>query len=109
MYVPPTGPIVNPGLSLNMQATNFSDFMARFFPALVSLFFVIGSLIFIFIFLLGAIQWINSGSDKGALEAARGRITHAIIGLAILFSLFAIVNLIEIFFGADITYSRKKP
>ena len=104
MYVPPTGPLTNPGLSSNLQATNFSDFMGRFFPALVSLLFMVGALIFIFVFFLGAIQWINSGSDKGSLEAARGRVTQAIIGLAILFSLFAIVNLIEVFFGTDITY-----
>ena len=103
-YVPPTGPIRNPGLSTNLQALNGSEFVSRFFPMLVTIFFVIGAIIFVFVFLLGAIQWINAGGDKGKLESAKDKITQAIIGIFVLLSVFAIINLVEIFFDTDLTY-----
>jgi hypothetical protein len=52
--------------------------------------------------LLGGIQWISSGGDKTALEGARGKITNAVIGIIILFSLFAILKIVEDFFGINI-------
>ena len=65
-------------------------------------FFVIGTVIFVFTFITGAIQWITSGGDKTALEGARGRISNALIGLVILFASYAIIKLIEAFFGVNI-------
>ena len=62
--------------------------------------------IFIFAFILtfvyllmGGIQWITSGGDKTAMEGARNKITHAIIGLIIVGAGFAIFSLIAGFFG----------
>lgn len=52
--------------------------------------------------LLGAITWIGSGGDKAAIEGARGRITQALIGIVVLFSVFAIIKLIEGLFGIKI-------
>lgn len=57
-----------------------------------------------FVFLIwGGIQWLTSGGDKTAYEAARGRITAALIGLAIVASAFALMKIIEAFFGVNIT------
>jgi len=50
----------------------------------------------------GAIQWISSGGDKQALESARNKISNALVGIVILFAVFAIINLIETFFGINI-------
>lgn len=44
----------------------------------------------------------TSGGDKVAVENARKRITNAIIGLLILFFIFAFVNLLEAFLGVSI-------
>ena len=52
--------------------------------------------------LWGAISWILSGGDKAGLESAKGRITNAIVGFVLLIGTFAIVKLIETFFGIDI-------
>ena len=78
------------------------EFFQKLIPALVGLGFLIGTIVFFFVMLLGAIQWIISGGDKAAIEGARGKIMNAIIGLVVLFSLLAIVKLIENFFGIDI-------
>lgn len=78
------------------------EFFQGFIPGLIGLALVIGSVIFFFMLAIGAIQWITSGGDKQALEAARGRISNALIGLVILFSIFAILDLIHIFFNITI-------
>lgn len=63
---------------------------------------LIGALIFFFMMIFGAIQWISSGGDKAALESARGKLTGAIIGFAILLAVFALIKVIEGFFGVNI-------
>lgn len=70
--------------------------------AFVNLLLVIAALIFFFMLVIGGIQWIVSGGDKAATEGARGRITAALIGLVIVFAAWAIINLIEAFFGVTI-------
>lgn len=85
-----------------MQNLSGVEFFQKLIPALIGLGFVIGMIIFFFVMLLGAIQWITSGGDKAALDAAKGKITNAIIGLVVLFSILAIVQLIEAFFGINI-------
>jgi hypothetical protein len=78
------------------------SFFQSFIPGLISLALVGGTIIFFFVLIMGAIQWITGGGDKQALEGARGKITNAVIGIVILFSIFAILNLIEIFFKIKI-------
>ena len=71
-------------------------------PNIIGLIFIVGIIIFFFMLLMGAVQWISSGGDKGKLESARGRLTSAIIGIVILLSVFAIMQLIQTFFGVSI-------
>ena len=70
---------------------------------LIILIFVIAALIFFFMFIAGGIQWMTSGGDKAATEAARGRITAALIGLVIVFLVYAILKLIDVLLGIDLT------
>lgn len=100
--------ITNPVLGPNMQGAISNSgsspawFFETFLPKLLILGFIIGALFFFFIMIMGAIQWISSGGDKNALEEAKHKITNAIIGIVILFSVFAILKLIESFFGISI-------
>jgi len=70
--------------------------------AAVILILVIASLVFFFMLIFGGIKYITSGGDKAQTEAARGTITAALIGLVIVFSAWAIITLINAFFGIDI-------
>ena len=55
-----------------------------------------------FIFLiLGGIQWITSGGDKAGLEAARNKITNAIVGLIIVAAAWAVMFLVGQFLGIE--------
>lgn len=94
--------ITNPALRKSLQTQTGLGFFQKFLPNLVGLTFVIGALVFFFIMIIGAIQWIISGGDKTALEAARGKLANAIIGFIILAAVFALIKVIESFLGIDI-------
>jgi hypothetical protein len=90
--------IKNPALGLNAD-NNGPAFFTKFFAAGITFLLIVGSVFFFFNLVMGAIQWIGSGGDKGAVEAARSRITNALIGMVVLFSVFAVINLVAYFFG----------
>lgn len=69
---------------------------------LIRLSLVVAAIVFFFILVLGGIRWIISGGDKTQTEAARNQITAALVGLVIVFSAWAIIQLIKAFFGVDI-------
>lgn len=98
------GSITNPALGETLQNALSSpiSFFSLILSNLISLSFIVGSVIFFAMLVFGAIQWISSGGDKQGLESARGRITNALVGIIILFASFAIVKLIETFFGFKI-------
>ena len=95
--------ITNPALGqLGNGNIGGITYLQRFIPAVIGVALIVGVLIFFFILITGAIQWISSGGDKQSIETARGKITNALIGIIILFSVFAILQLINTFFGIQI-------
>lgn len=99
---PQEDPISNPSLREEVREMTGLGFFQEFVPNLIGLAFVIGIIVFFFILLMGAIQWMSSGSDKASLESARGKILNALIGIVILLSVFAFLKVIEDFFGINI-------
>lgn len=64
---------------------------------------LIVAVIIAFIFLLiGGIKWITAGSNKEAAAEARGTLTAAVIGLAIVFFAWAIITLVGNLLDIDI-------
>lgn len=63
---------------------------------------VISSLVFFFMLVIGGIKWITSGGDKTKTEGARSQITAALVGLAIVFSAWALVLLLETLFDVNL-------
>lgn len=63
---------------------------------------VVAAVIFFFVLVIGGIKWILSGGDKAQTESARNQITAALVGLVIVFAAWAIIKLIESFFGVGI-------
>lgn len=94
--------IKNPVLSPKLQNLSGEGFFQLLLPNIVALVLIGGSVVFFAMLVIGAIQWITSGGDKANLEGARGRISSALIGIVVLFSTFAIIRLVEGFFGIDI-------
>lgn len=93
--------ISNP-ITGNLNSNSGATFFVKFISAVVTIILVGGALVFFFMLIMGAIQWISSGGDKQAVQNARGRVTSALIGIVILFAVFAVAKLLEYFFGISI-------
>ena len=66
-------------------------------------FILIVAFVLAFLFLIvGGIRWITAGGDEKGVAGARGMITGALIGLVIVLVAFALIRLVETFFGFDI-------
>ncbi|GMR03399.1 MAG: hypothetical protein BMS9Abin21_238 [Thermodesulfovibrionia bacterium] len=85
----------------NQASTSFPT-ISKLVTSAVNLLFVLAVVIFFFMLVLGGIRWITSGGDKGQTESAKGQITSAIVGLVIVLGTYAIIRLIETFFGVKI-------
>lgn len=103
---PQPGYINNPFLGAALQnilaTTGGVGFLRVILPNSISLAFIVGSIVFLFMLIFGAIQWMMAGSDKGAMEAARTKLANAIIGIIVLFCVYAIVSVVNTFFNLDI-------
>ncbi len=76
--------------------------IAGIISAAIKLTLVVAALVFFFMLVVGGIKWILSGGDKAQTEAARNQITAALVGLVIVFAAWAIVQLVQAFFGINI-------
>ena len=95
-------PYINTGLEGRVSFTNIGELLGNIIIASM----VIAGLMVFFYLIMGGIQYITSGGDKAQAEAARNRITYALIGLVIVVGSFAIIKLIESFFGLSILNPR---
>lgn len=88
-----------------LQVSNFNLLI----PGLINLVLIAAVVGFLFLILLGGIQWMTSGGDKNALENAKNRITAALVGIIIVFSAWAILSLVKSFFGITEWSGPSKP
>ena len=79
----------------------YSD-AGMFINAAIRMAFIIGLIFVLFMLVWGSVQWIMSGGDKDAVKAARERIIHALVGLAILAISFALATLAGQFIGINL-------
>ncbi len=76
--------------------------------AAVGLLMIIAALLAFLYLILGGIQWITAGGDKSGMEAARNKITHAVVGLIIVGAAWAIMMLVQQFLGITLLGSGVK-
>lgn len=53
---------------------------------------IVGGLLVLYNFILGAVEWITSGGEKGKIEKARDKMLHAFIGMLILVTSYTILD-----------------
>lgn len=68
----------------------------------IRLLVIAAAVIFFFWLILGGINYMLAGGEKTKTEAARNQITAALVGLVIVFSAWAIAQLIKTLFGVDL-------
>ena len=70
--------------------------------AAVNLVLVIAAILFFFNFMIGGIKLILSGGNKERVDNAKRHVVNAVIGAVIVFSTWAILGLIQDFFGINL-------
>lgn len=63
---------------------------------------VLAGLAVIMYLILGALGWITAGGDSGKIEKARDKMVQSIIGLAVMFSVVAVLTFVGPLFGLDL-------
>jgi len=80
--------------------------VGQLISALVGTLLILAALLAFVFLILGGLQWITSGGDKAAMETARNKITHAIVGLIIVGAAWAIMMLVQNFLGVNVIGSQ---
>ena len=95
--------IINPAISSKVGTGSGIDILQLFLTNFISLALGAAGIISFFMLLWGGISYIMAGGEKEATQNASKRITAALIGLALVFSIFAIIYVVETIFGISIT------
>lgn len=80
--------------------------IGQLISAVVGTLLIIAALMAFLFLIMGGLQWITSGGDKAAMETARNKITHAIVGLIIVGAAWAVMMLVQNFLGVNIIGSQ---
>ena len=91
-------PVLIPSVGSGSGITILQTFLSNF----ITIGFGIGSIVLVFMLISGGVRYIAAGSDKDAVQHAAKQLTHALIGITILLSVYAIVALIGGVFGINI-------
>lgn len=98
--------LVNPNSPYNhLQTITWSDYLKT---GINLLFGIAGVAAFIYL-LWGGLQWIMAGGDKEAIDKSRRKIIGALIGLSIVFSVYAIIFIIKTLFGVNVGQIQLRP
>ncbi len=94
--------INNPAINPKVGTGSGIDILQLFLTNFITLALGAAGVISFFMLLWGGIEYITAGGDKERTQAAAKRLTAALIGLAIVFSVFAIIFVVETLFGVSI-------
>lgn len=92
----------DPSITIKQPANIKISELGTLLSAVVGALLIVAALLAFFFLILGGIQWITSGGDKTGMEAARNKITHAIVGLVIVGAAWAIMILVQNFLGVTV-------
>ena len=67
----------------------------------ITLIFILGILAALLYLVWGGFKWLTSGGDKAAVQSAREHIVAAIVGLVLMFIVYAIMFIILGFFSVN--------
>ena len=82
----------------NLQSLDVNQMLSM----TINLVLIIAVILFFFMLLFGGIRWMLSGGDNNKVDAAKNQVISALVGLTIVFSVFAISEFIGVTFGVDI-------
>lgn len=78
------------------------EYINRLLPILIGLAFIISVVVCVILIIIGGIRWITSGGSKDTIASARNMITNAVTGLALLLSLYLLIQFVNYVFGINL-------
>lgn len=91
--------ICNPLLKNCQQVEDSVGYTNNVLQTVISMFFIVGIIYFIWHFVMAAYHFIGSEGDIKKFETAKNEITFSIVGIAVIFSVFAVIKLLGYIFG----------
>jgi len=95
------------GIRLDTPPPEFNNLrnltIPKMIPAFINFAIIVAVVLFLFSLLLGGLKFILSGGKKEVTEEAGRQVLNAIVGIIIVFSTWAIISLLEQFFGVELT------
>lgn len=93
-----TNPVIDPAITSQMQ-NNPQAFTNNLIQTIISLLMLAAVIFFLWHFITGGFDFINSEGDPDKIKTARKQLTFSLIGLFIVFAIFAVLKLIGTIFG----------
>lgn len=90
-----TNPALDPKVGTGDPVTIFNTFVGNW----ISIAYIFGILSCLTFLIISAIQMSTAGEDKQRIATLKNRMTYAILGLVLLFSVLALMKIIGFFFG----------
>ncbi len=76
------------------------------FENVISVALAFAGIVLFVMFLMGGFRYLTAGGDAKAVEAAKGTLTHAILGLVVLILAWIIIQFIEVLTGVNLSTFR---
>jgi hypothetical protein len=93
-------PIINPVLKNSTNiSSNPTGYTNSVIQTIISIFFIFGLIYFIYHMVLSGYKMISSQGDPKKYEEAQHSLIYALIGIAIVFSIFALLKIVGTIFG----------
>lgn len=93
-----TNPAIKGSIGAGGQGVAVSG-IQKFLSNSINLIFGLGGLFLFFMLIKGSYTYLTAGGDKEAVQRGIKTITEALVGAALLFSVYAIAALVEFMFG----------
>ena len=86
--------ICNPLLKDCTNVTDPTGYANSIIQSVFSIFFIVGIIYFIWHFIMGAYHFISQEGDQKKIETAKHEFTYALLGLVVMFLVYAILKFI---------------
>jgi hypothetical protein len=89
-------PVIKGGLN---QVTSPQIYFNSVIQTVFSIFFIVAIIYFIWHFIMGGYHWISCEGDPKKIETAKSEITFSLLGIFVVFSVFAVLRLVGYVLG----------
>lgn len=95
-----TNPQIPPELGYGGQANSTNNLIA-IRDKILTLVMPLAAIALLLYLIWGAFDWITSGGDNSKVQNARNKMINAVLGMFVLASVFAILQIIDALFGTE--------